>query len=372
MQFKENRLVSLDAFRGLTIAAMILVNSPGTYSAVYAQLRHAEWNGWTFTDTIFPSFLFIMGVSIAFSLAARRARGCTDLAIEKQILKRTVILFTLGLFMNTYPIFHLSTLRYPGVLQRIALCYLAASLITLKLDSRYRAYSLVGLLASYWLLMRFYPVPGLGMGVLEPGSNFAAYVDSLLLSGHMWTHYETWDPEGLVSTLPAIATTLFGVLTGSWLRSDCSSGKKSIPMLVSGILLIFTGLVLSPLMPINKNIWTSTFTIFMAGIALTGSALFYWIIDVKGYKRWAGVFVMFGMNSISLYFLSEIIDTSLRFIRLNLRDGTNRSIRAYIYRTFFAPYASPETASLLFAITFLVLMLVIAWWMWRKRIFIKV
>lgn len=373
MQFHENRLISLDAFRGLTIAAMILVNSPGTYSAVYTQLKHAEWNGCTCTDVVFPCFLFIMGVSMSFSFAARRVKNCPESTIRKLVLRRTLILFALGLFLNTYPIFHLSTLRIPGVLQRIAICYLAASFITLGAVLRKQVYWLLGLLASYWLVMRFFPVPGVGMGVLEPGRTFAAYIDSLLLSGHMWAHYETWDPEGLFSTLPAVATTLFGVLTGTWLRSSSLPNGKATLMALSGTALMLLGFILDPWMPINKNIWTSTFSIFTAGIAMTGFALFYWIIEIKGYKRWAAVFVALGMNSITLYFLSDIIDTTLRFIWLKFPNGTSRSLRGYIYRTCFAPsYASPENASLLFAIAFLLLMLLIAWIMWRKRIFIRI
>ena len=277
----RNRLCSLDAFRGLTIAAMILVNCPGTYGSVYPQLRHAEWNGWTFTDTIFPAFLFIMGVSMVFSFAGRKQNGAINSRLQFQIVKRTLILFALGLFINDFPVFHLSTIRVPGVLQRIALCYFFTSLIILKSSVRGQVCWLIGLLSSYWLMMRFVPVPEIGTGVLEPGRNFAAYIDSLFLDGHMWMHYETWDPEGLLSTIPAIGTTLFGVLAAHWLRSDLPGGRKVIGLFLAGVVLFALGWVLGGWFPINKSIWTSTFSIFMAGIASIGLALFYWIIDLQ-------------------------------------------------------------------------------------------
>lgn len=371
MSSKTNRLISLDAFRGFTIAAMILVNSPGTYRAVYHQLRHAQWNGWTFADIVFPSFLFIMGVSLVYSFAARQS-GNGNSRLEFQIAKRTVLLFALGLFLNSFPIFHFSTLRIPGVLQRIALCYFFTSLIVLKTGLRGRILWVVGLLAGYWLAMRFVPVPGVGTGVLEPGNNLAAYVDSLFLSGHMWTHYEIWDPEGLFSTLPAIATTLFGVLTGDWLQSTYTGRQKAAGMLCAGLVLVVLGMFLNQWFPINKSIWTSTFVVFMAGLALVALSFFYWSIELAGYRRWATPFVIFGMNSITIFVLSEVLDTLLRFIRLpQASTGSTISIRSWLFWTFFMPLTDPKTASLLFALGFVLFMLLIAWLMWRKRLFVK-
>lgn len=368
---QTKRLTSLDAFRGFTIAAMILVNSPGSYRAVYPQLRHAAWNGWTFADTVFPFFLFIMGVSMAFSFAAHQENSLAGSRLDLRIVKRTIILFGLGLFMNSYPVFHLSTLRIPGVLQRIALCYLFTSQIIRKCGPRGQSCWLLGLLASYWLMMRFIPVPGIGAGVLEPGNNLAAYVDSQLLQGHIWGQYETQDPEGIVSTIPAIGTTLFGVLTGNWLRTPLSGRIKTIGMICAGTVLIALGMALDHRLPINKNLWTSTFSIFMAGLALVSMAVFYWLIDVIGYKRWAGVFVIFGMNAIVVYFLSEILDTSLRFLLQHV-SGSTMNLRAYLFRSIFIQLASPEGASLLFALSYLFLTFLIAWMLWRMRIFIKV
>ena len=368
----RKRLCSLDAFRGLTIAAMILVNCPGTYGSVYPQLRHAEWNGWTFTDTVFPAFLFIMGVSMVFSFAGRKQNGAINSLLQFQIVKRTIILFALGLFINDFPVFHLSTIRVPGVLQRIALCYFFTSLIILKSSVKGQVFWLIGLLASYWLMMRYVPVPEIGTGVLEPGRNFAAYIDSLFLDGHMWMHYETWDPEGLLSTIPAIGTTLFGVLAAHWLRSELPGGRKVMGLFLAGVVLLALGWMFGRWFPINKSIWTSTFSIFMAGIASTGLALFYWIIDLKGYRRWATVFVVFGVNAITMYVLSEVLDTLSRFMRLTQPGGSTISFRSYVYRTFFVPLAGPETSSLLFAVAFVLLMLCVALIMWKRKIFVKI
>jgi len=371
-QTQSKRLFSLDAFRGLTIAAMILVNTPGTHSAIYPQLKHAEWNGWTFADCVFPFFLFIVGVSIVFSFSKRKERGDTDAKLEQQVAKRTLIIFGLGLFLNGFPIFHLSTLRIPGVLQRIALCYFFASLIVLRTSLKTLPYWLAGLLAAYWLMMEFIPVPGIGAGVYEPGRNFAAYIDSLFLAGHTWARCEAWDPEGLVSTIPAIASTLFGVLTGYWLRSSHSTEKKTVAMLAAGLALLLLGRALGIWLPINKNLWTSSFSIFMAGWALCCLATLYWIIDVKQCKRWAIPFLVLGMNSISIYVLSEVLDTSLRFISIPSGSGLSVNLREYIYERFFQPFASPINASLLFAISFVVLMFLVAWIMWKRNWFVKI
>lgn len=364
----NNRLLSLDAFRGFTIAAMILVNSPGSYRAVYSQFKHAPWNGWTFADTIFPCFLFIMGVSMMFSLASCQQGGLSCSRVDLKIVKRTLILFGLGLFMNSYPIFHISTLRVPGVLQRIALCYFFTSIIVRKLSPRGQFYCIVGLLTSYWLMMRLVPIPEATAATLEPGNNLAAYVDSLFLQGHMWAQQ---DPEGIVGTLPAIGITLFGTLTGIWLRSNRPAKMRTAGMILAGTALLALGTILDTWLPINKNLWTSTYTIFMAGIALLSLAVFYWVIDVAGYKRWAKVFVIFGMNAIAIYFLCEVLDTSLVFI-VHKAAGSTLALRSYLFRSIFAPLASPEGASLLFALSYLFLMFLVAWAMWRMRIFIKI
>ncbi len=369
----KGRLASLDAFRGLTIALMILVNSPGDTGAVYSHLSHVPWNGWTFADTVFPSFLFIVGVSLVFSFARQEEKSIRNSAFMVRLLRRTIILFALGLFLNIFPTFYLSAIRIPGVLQRIALCFFFASLIVLKTDLRGRILWLIGLLASYWLMMRFIPVPGIGAGVLEPGTNFAAWVDSLCLSGHMWSYYDgAWDPEGIVSTIPAIATTLFGVLTGQWLMSSLPERRKVAGMVCAGLVLLIAGYILDHWLPINKSIWTSTFSIFMAGVALIWLAFFHWLIDIADFSRWAKPFIILGLNPITVYVLSEVFDTTLRVLNLPMAMGQEIDCQSYLFQNLCTPIAKSETASLLYALMTLLFMYLVAWIMWRKRLFIKI
>lgn len=370
---QKKRLASLDAFRGLTIALMIVVNCPGDINNVFGFLSHSAWNGWTFADTVFPSFLFIVGVSVVYSFAKRESNGPSESSIEYRILKRTIVLFLLGFFLNIFPSFHLAHARIPGVLQRIAVCYFFTSIIVLKSGLRGRILWLIGLLGSYWLMMRFVPVPGVGTGVLEPGANFAAWVDAQILDGHMWSFYDsTWDPEGIISTIPAIATTLFGVLTAQWLKSSHTEGQKVAGMLVMGIFLIALGLVLDHWLPINKNLWTSTFSIFMAGLALLCLGFFHWFIDVEGFLGWARPLVILGLNPITVYVLSEVVDTTLRSLDLSIAKGHTMSCQLFLFNTFCIPLADAKIASMLYALGILMAMLLVAWIMWRRRIFIKV
>ncbi len=371
----EGRLASLDAFRGFAIALMILVNSPGDTGAVYSPLRHAHWNGWAFADTVFPAFLFIVGVSLVFSFAKKEEKGISNSAFMVRILRRTIVLFALGLFLNIFAAFDLSLsdVRIPGVLQRIAVCYFFASLIVLKAALRGRILWIIGLLASYWLMMRFIPVPGVGAGVLEPGQNFAAWVDSHLLSGHMWSYYYgKWDPEGIVSTIPAIATTLFGVLTGQWLRSSLPERRKVVGMVFAGLALIITGYILDRWLPINKNIWTSTFSIFMAGVALVCLAFFHWLINIADLSRWARPFIIIGLNPIIVYVLSQVFDTTLWILNQLMFLACGIDYELYLFKGFHTPIAKPETVALLHPLLIILFMYLIAWIMWRKRLFIRV
>jgi len=368
----DGRLVSLDAFRGAAIAAMILVNNPGKWSKVYAQFRHAQWNGWTFADCVFPFFLFIVGVAIAFSLGRRKESTDPGGKILPRILRRTCILFGLGLLLNGFPDYDLSDLRIPGVLQRIAICYLIASVFVLKTRIIIQVYATAGLLISYWLMLEFIPVPGVGAGSLEPGTNLASYVDGLLLQGHLWYNIRPFDPEGILSTIPAIGTTLMGVLTGHWLRSSRSVQEKAVGMLVGGILLLIAGQILNIWLPINKGIWTSSYAIFMTGMALACLAMFCWLMDVKGYKRPATPLLVFGMNAIAAYVLSELLSKTIRTLRVTQSDGTRIRLKTYIFDNFFAPLADGKRASLIFAVSFVFLMFLVVWAMWRKRWFLKV
>ncbi len=370
----KGRLKSLDAFRGLAIALMILVNNPGDTGAIYSPLRHAAWNGWTFADTVFPFFLFIVGVSLVFSFAKQEEKGISNLVLMVRILRRTIILFALGLALNIFStLFEFSNFRIPGVLQRIALCYFFASLIVLTTGLRGRILWIICLLASYWLMMRFIPVPGIGVGVLEPGKNFAAWVDSHLLDGYMWWYYDgQWDPEGIVSTIPAIATTLFGVLTGQWLRSSVPERQKVAGMVLVGIFLLVAGHILDRWLPINKSIWTSTFSIFMAGLALVCLAFFHWLIDIEDWSRWAKPFIILGMNPITVYVLSQVFDTTVWLLSLSIFPRQNINSQPYPFGNLCMPIAKPETDALIHPLLLILFMFLIAWIMWRKRLFIRV
>ena len=290
---KPERLTSLDAFRGFTIAGMILVNNPGSWGNIYPQLEHASWNGWTFTDFIFPFFLWIVGVSMTFSFAVRRSKGDNDTKLLLNVLRRSAIIFALGLFLAGFPFgllwghnFSWDAIRIPGVLQRIALCYLIASVIYLKTSMRGQIFAIGALFISYWLMMFYIPIPEFGAGLFEKGKNFAAYIDSILLTGHMWSATKTWDPEGIISTIPAIATTLFGAILGDYLRnSPHDKMEKSVWMFVFGAGLLLLGAVLDMWMPINKSLWTVSYSIFMAGWALCIFGIFYFLIDAKGIKK---------------------------------------------------------------------------------------
>jgi len=361
------RLVSLDVFRGFIIASMILVNNPGSWKDVYAPLLHAEWHGWTFTDIIFPSFLWIVGAAMTLSFSKRLERGDSRGRLILHVLRRSLILFALGLFLNAFPEFRLSTLRIPGVLQRIAVCYLAAALIYLYARARWQAAAIVILCAIYWLLMTLAPAPGCVPGSFEQACNFAKYVDGLFLSGHMWSHTKTWDPEGIVSTLPAIATVLLGALAARLLRKALPGASIAAWLFLGGNALMAAGLLLSQWMPVNKNLWTVSFTLLMAGISQSLFAAFYWLVDIQGWKRWTAPFAIYGMNAITVYVLSGILADLLNVIRIK-----GASLHLILYRDFFSAFAGPKEASLLFALTHVLALYAVAHFLYRRNWFVRV
>ncbi len=377
----SKRLLSLDAFRGATIAGMIMVNNPGTWSDIYPQLRHAAWNGWTFTDWIFPFFLWIVGVAMTLSFAKRVEAGEDKTKLLLHVLRRAVIIFGLGLFLAGFPFglmldhkFSFDVIRIPGVLQRIAICYLLASIIYMYTKTRGQVVWIVSLLAGYWLLVKLVPVPGYGAGVMEPMGSLCWYVDANVLAGHTWRGAPApgFDPEGIVSTIPAIATTLFGVLTGTWLRTDRSKEEKTAWMFVAGNFLLLLGAVLDMWLPINKNLWTSSYSVFMAGWALVCLAMFYWLIDVKGYTKWATPFIIYGMNAITVFVLSGVVGRLLGLIKIAQEGGDPVSLQQYIFRNIFLSIASPINASLMYAVSFIAVMFLVVWFMWKKKWFLKV
>ena len=373
------RLLSLDVFRGLTVAAMILVNNPGSWSTIYAPLKHAEWNGCTPTDLIFPFFLFIVGVSISYALGSKK-ESTSQSKLLFTALKRASILFGLGLFLNLFPkVFTdpmeaISTVRIPGVLQRIAIVFFFTALIYVKTNQKTQLRLFFGILIAYWALMTFVPVPGIGYANLEKETNLGAWLDrTILTEAHLWKSVKTWDPEGILSTLPAVATGLFGVLVGTWLRrKDREESVKISWMFSIGILAVILGLIWDLCFPINKALWTSSFVLYAGGLATIGLALCYWLIDVQGYKKGTTPLVVYGVNAITVFFLSGLIPRILTLIMVNMPYGTRVNSRVWMYETFYTPYFTPINASLAGAVTFILIWLLILWVMFKRKIIVKV
>ena len=367
-----SRLISLDVFRGLTIAGMVLVNNPGTWSSIYWPLEHAEWNGWTPTDLVFPFFLFIVGVSITLAFERRVEEGSVKRDLYLKVLRRTLIIFGLGLFLNGFPFFHLSDIRIPGVLQRIAVCYLIASLVFLTTKIRTQLVIAVGLLIVYWILMTRIAAPGFSAGDLSKEGSLASYIDRVVFGPHIWKQGKVYDPEGILSTVPAIATTMFGALSGHWLRSERSPYEKVAGLFVAGAVGVVIGWAWNPFFPINKALWTSSYVLFTAGLALQLLALCYWLVDIKRYRRWGWPFVVFGVNAIALFVGTGLMAKLMGLLKLPDSDGTKISSQEWIFQNLFLSWASPVNASLAYAISFIILWLFLMWLLYRKRIFIKV
>jgi predicted acyltransferase len=370
----NQRLASLDAFRGFTIASMLLVNNPGDWSSLYSQLAHAHWNGWTFTDWIFPFFLFIGGVSMTFSLGRQAEAGADKGALLRKLFKRAALIFLIGFVLNFIPKFDLSTVRIPGVLQRIALCTALAAPLVVYFKWRQQLAWIAGLLAFYSAVMLLLPVAGpdgvVAAGMLEPGRDAGAYIDRLFLTGHMWVQSKTWDPEGLFTTIPALCSQLFGVLTGRWLLSRRAFAEKTVWMLVAGLGLLLAGTVLDVLlMPINKSLWTPSYCLFMTGWALVMFSLFYWLLDaapglcVRATSlRYTKFFTIYGMNALFIFALSGLVAKMIGFFKLG----------PVLYAPIKALPLEPQAASLLYALAFNAVMFAVAWFMWRRRWFVKV
>lgn len=368
----NKRLISLDVFRGITIAGMVLVNNPGSWSTIYWPLRHAEWHGWTPTDLVFPFFLFIVGVAIPLAFERRIQAGGSKRDLYLKIVRRTLIIFALGIFLAGFPYFNLSTIRIPGVLQRIAVCYLFASVIFLNTKIRTQIIVTVALTIVYWLVMTKLHAPGFAAGDLTKEGSVASYVDRLIFGPHIWRQGKIYDPEGLLSTIPAIATTLFGVLAGQWLRVHRSDYEKVAGLFAAGAICIFVGWAWNPFFPINKSLWTSSYVFFTGGLALEFLALCYWIIDIRKYTAWTKPFVVFGVNALVLFVGSGVMARLLGLIKVSAADGNQISLQSWIYNNGFLSWLPPYRASLAYAIAFILTWLGLMWILYRRKIFISV
>jgi len=374
---RSKRLMSVDVFRGMTIVAMILVNNPGSFKTTYRPLQHAEWHGWTPTDLVFPFFLFIVGVAIVLALKGRVDAGTSRVPLVVKVVKRSAILFGLGLFLSGYPfgLFGprgfgelLETWRIPGVLQRIAICYLVVSLLVLFCSVRTLKILTIVFLLGYWALMTLVPVPGLGApDIDDPGGHLSAWLDRAVFGDHVWRYSKVYDPEGLLSTLPAFATTLFGVLTGLLLGAAYDPVEKVARLFVQGSLLVCGGFIWGWFFPINKPIWTSSYAVFTAGLAMCGLALCLWFFDIRDNPRTAKLFTIYGVNAIALYVGSGVLARTLAYVRV---DGL--PLKQLIYGQLFGSWLPPYVASLAYALTWIGGWFLVLYWMYRRELFIKV
>jgi predicted acyltransferase len=399
----RERLVSLDVFRGLTVAGMLLVNDPGTWSAIYPPLRHAEWHGWTPTDLIFPFFLFIVGITTQLSIAARRARGDDERAVRRQIFRRAGLIFLFGLLINGFPFFtwgdvagtaepsfldrvvdRLQHWRIMGVLQRIALAYLVSALIATRATIRTQVVVTAALLFAYWFVMTVLPVPGTngtpGALLLDrPETTMAAYWDRFFLDwrrfglgNHLWSGSVTWDPEGFLSTAGAVGTALLGNLVGRWLGQPKPLVERVAGMFAAGALAMVLGLMWNWVFPINKGIWTSSYVLFSAGMATVALATIMWLVDMQNRRAWTKPFVIYGMNPMVAFVGSAIMARLIYSILRVDYNGQSVSLQSWIYQTAFASWLAPMNASLAFAVAFVTFWYAVLAFLYRRNIFFRV
>ena len=398
----RERLLALDVFRGLTIAGMLLVNDPGTWSAIYPPLEHATWHGWTPTDLIFPFFLFIAGVTTHLSLEARRARGDDESALRRQIIRRGLLIFLFGFLVNGFPFFtwgnvtgiadpaflqrvvdRLYHWRIMGVLQRIGLAYMCAGLLSQGKTIKQQVATIAALLYGYWFVMTLLPVPGSGvlgqLAIGAPSTTMAAWWDRFLLDwsrfglgNHIWVGGVTWDPEGLLSTIPAIGTAMLGNLAGQWLSTKRPLADRLNGLFAVGALGMMSGLMWHWSFPINKGIWTSSYVVFCAGMACMAIATIMWIVDVHQVKGWTKFFVVYGLNPMVAFVGSGIMARCIYSIFTVNYGGKRMSLHAGIYQAGFASWLEPKNASLAFALTFVLFWFGILYVLYRKKIVFKV
>ena len=399
----RERLLSLDVFRGLTVAGMLLVNDPGTWSAIYPPLEHAVWNGWTPTDLVFPFFLFIVGITTHLSLSARRARGADESDIRRQILRRGALIFLLGFLLNGFPFFtwgdvsgiadpsfgqrvvdRLYHWRIMGVLQRIGLAYMCAALLTQRASVKRIVVTAGSLLLGYWLVMTVLPVPGtsgtLGALLLDvPSGTMAAYWDRVFLDwsrlglgNHIWSGSVTFDPEGVLSTIPAICTAMLGVLAGRWIGTERSIEERLNGLFAVGCLAMTFGMIWNWGFPINKSIWTSSYVVFTAGLAAVSVATIMWLVDVRGMRSWTSFFVIYGTNPLIAFMGSGLLARLIYSVISVRYNGQRVPLQTAIYQSLFASWLTPVNASLAFALCFVGLWFFILLALYRRKIFLKV
>jgi predicted acyltransferase len=421
----KERLISLDVFRGFTILLMTIVNNPGSWASIYPPLEHAEWHGCTPTDLVFPFFVFIMGTAIPFAMPTKYF----DLAVFNKIMVRSLRIFCLGLFLayfsrielfglegvsllllrlaitftvayallgnftlkiKTYLVLGIFAImiflaysqieafqdvRIPGVLQRIGIVYFFASILYLKTNLKTQLIVAASILLGYWILMAFVPVPGFGAANFEKGTNLAAWLDDLLLNGHLWSFSKTWDPEGILSTLPAIGTGILGMFIGQILNLSITKIEILKKLAIIGIVLLISGLLWNILFPINKSLWTSSYVLYTAGIATLCLTLLYYIIDVSNHKKWTKLFLIWGVNPMIVFFFSGIIPRVLSSIKIQSPELATEPInlQTLIYKFWIAPcFENPLNSSLAYPILYAIFWSFILWIFYKKNLIFKV
>ena len=364
MTARNTRLTSLDAMRGFTIAAMILVNFPGSWEHVYPPLLHAEWHGLTPTDLVFPFFLFIVGVSIALAYSRRLEAGTRKDELYQKIIFRSLKIFAVGMILNLIPDFNFSDLRWTGVLHRIAVVFFVCAVLFLNTGWKTQAWLGAAVLLAYWLAMTLIPIPGMGSVSLEPGANLAAWVDSQYLPGKKWQG--TWDPEGLLSTLPAIVTGISGRLAGRLFLSNRPSQEKANYLMALGLLSVAVGYFWHLGFPVNKNLWSSSYVMVTSGLASLVMGAVYFLVDIKGKKKGTYTGIVFGANAIAVYVLADLL--SLIFYRLPFGG---QSLNEHVVSGLSQTGLQPEFASMLYALLFVAINFIPAYILYKKRIFIK-
>lgn len=361
---ESKRLISLDAMRGFTVAAMILVNFPGSEIFSYPPLNHTKWNGLTPTDLIAPIFLFVVGVSIAFAYTKRLELGLPKGDMYKKIIWRSVKIYLVGLFLNLIPDFNFADLRYTGTLARIAFVFLFCAILFLNTDWKKQAWIGFGLLVAYWLAMLFIPTPGYDRPMLEPGVNLAAWLDTKFLPGTMWQ--KTWDPEGILSTFPSFVTGITGMIAGKLLLTKMEKKDKAIYLLVGGFLAVILGYLWNLHFPCNENIWSSSFVLITSGVASLVLGTSYYMIDILGRDKFTAPGIIFGANAITVYVLADI--WALFFYGFKIGGA---SVNEHFMTLFSDVAPSPQFWSMIYAILFVMINFIPAYILYKKNIFIK-
>ena len=368
----STRLLSIDVLRGLTVAFMILVNNNGNNDLAYRALNHSLWNGFTPTDLVFPTFLFIMGISMVLSFSAHRTKATSNTVMLTSIGRRFALLIFFGLVVNGFPYFHFDTLRIYGVLQRIAVCYLLAALLQLVTDRiAPRVVLFFAAVIGYWALLRFVPVPGHGIPgrdfpLLDHDINLVAWLDRHIFPHRLFE--KTRDPEGLLSDIPAFASTILGLLAGAWIKQARPAGQKLVGLFGAGIALAVAGLLWSQSFPINKKLWTSSYLLYAGGLSILLLAVAYYVIEVRQLRgRWTYPLLVFGTNAITAYVISELLSSAVAVFKVN----QTQSFQVYVYSHYFIHLGTPAIGSLIYSLLFVAVCYIPTWLLYRKRIFIK-